>query len=661
VTQTWSGPLLHKLSEPRTTPGAVGPIQRWVGSTGLAVAVGIAYFLAARLSLGLLTKPDGVAVFWPASGVAAGILIALGPAARLPVIAGAIGATIAANLLGDRILWSAIIFALCNAGEAVLTAGIIHRYFGSDFGLDRLRNVLGLLSAAIFATAVSGIGGVLGFNLFHSAAAPLLTIWQHWFTSDALGILTVAPLLIGLASVARNPPPRSEVIEGFLALLALVLMCALVVFLPWGPWVTVVPVTLLFPLLLWLAARCRPAFAAAAVFIIALTIVGMTTFGIGLFGDANFPAADRILGAQSAILAVSLCALVLAALFAERRQHEAVVMESEARLQEALSAGAVMAFDWDVRTGLSQRSANAAQILGFDAQQTPMATEFLTRVHPDDHAQYEAQVSGARPDNPSYTVTFRFVRPDGREMWLEEIAKAEFDAAGRLVRVKGLTLDISERKRAEKHQSQLIAELDHRVKNVLARVAVVAMYTRQGCNSMDDFVEALDGRIQSMADAHTLLSRSRWQGVSLTDLVQHQLAPYATDGNTAIDGPEITLTAQATEAVAMVLQELVTNAAKYGSLSTRDGRVSVSWGNQPNGNATASLTIVWREFGGPTIANPTQSGYGTSLIRDLIPHELGGSVDLVFASDGVCCTIVIPVRVNDYNKEDLFTKPVSVQ
>ena len=628
---------------------------------GLAVAVGIAYFLAARLSLVLLTKPDGVAVFWPASGVAAGILIALGPAARWPVIAGAIGATIAANLLGDRNLWSAIIFALCNAGEAVLAAGIIQHYFGSDFSLNRLRQVLGLLAAAIVATAVSGIGGVVGFTLFHSSAAPVFTTWQHWFASDALGILTVAPLLIGAASAARDPPPRSEFIEGLLALSALAVMCALAVFLPWEPWATLVPVSLLFPLLLWLAARCRPVFASAALFIVALTIVAMTTFGIGLLGDLGVPATDRILGAQSGILAVSLCALVLAALFAERRQHEEVLMESEARLQEALTAGAVMAFDWDAGTGLSRRSANAEQILGFDTQQTSIATRFLARVHPEDRAQFKALVGGVRPDNPSYAATFRFVRPDGREMWLEEIAKAEFDAAGRCLRFKGLTLDISERKRAEQHQGQLVAELDHRVKNVLARVAVVAMYTRQGSNSIDDFVQALDGRIQSMADAHALLSQSRWRGVSLTDLVRRQLAPYATDGNTTIEGPDVRLNAAATEAMAMVLQELVTNAAKYGSLSIPGGRASVTWGSQRGADVAANLMIVWREFGGPTTAAPAQSGYGTGLIRDLIPHELGGSVDLVFAPDGVCCTIGIPVRLIDNSEKELPTRPTFAQ
>src|SRR6185503_16423682 len=96
--------------------------QGWINSVGLAVAVGFAYFLAARLSLFLLTKPDGVAVFWPAAGVSSGILIALGRDVRWPVAVGTMAATIVANLTGDRHIWSALAFALCNAGEALLTA-----------------------------------------------------------------------------------------------------------------------------------------------------------------------------------------------------------------------------------------------------------------------------------------------------------------------------------------------------------------------------------------------------------------------------------------------------------------------------------------------------------------------------------------------------------
>jgi PAS domain S-box-containing protein len=207
--------------------------------------------------------------------------------------------------------------------------------------------------------------------------------------------------------------------------------------------------------------------------------------------------------------------------------------------------------------------------------------------------------------------------------------------------------DITERKRAEAHQELLISELDHRVKNVLARVAVVAKYTRQGSRSMDELIRALDGRIQSMSDAHALLSQNRWHGVSLGDLVRRQLAPYTTETNIVIGGPDITLSTEATQAVAMVLQELVTNAVKYGSLSTPYGKVSVSW--ERRAGAEARVVIAWRETDGPPTTVPNDCSYGTNLIRGLIPHELGGTVDLVFAREGLRCDIEIPIETQHLN------------
>lgn len=307
--------------------------QRWINSVGLAIAVGIAYFLAARLSLFLLTKPDGVAVFWPAAGVSSGVLIGLGSRALLPVIAGTMAATLVANLLGDRNVWSAIFFALSNALEAGLTAALIERYFGQPFSLDRLRNVIGLLAATIVATAISGIVGTLGFRLFHSSPASFLTIWHHWFLSDAIGIVTVAPLLIGLGVVVRDPPPHTEVSEGAAVLVMLIIASGTIVLLPREPWMAVLPAGLFFPLLLWVTARCRPVFAAAAAFIVALTVVWATTFDIGILGDQSLPVTQRILVAQASILTASFCALVLAALFAERKANELRLAHSNLMLE----------------------------------------------------------------------------------------------------------------------------------------------------------------------------------------------------------------------------------------------------------------------------------------------------------------------------------------
>ena len=307
--------------------------QRWINSVGLTVAVGIAYFLAARLSLFLLTKPDGVAVFWPAAGVSSGVLIGLGSRALLPVIAGTMAATLVANLLGDRNVWSAIFFALSNALEAGLVAALIERYFGQPFSLDRLRNVIGLLAATIVATAISGIVGTLGFRLFHSSPASFLTIWHHWFLSDAIGIVTVAPLLIGLGVAVRDPPPHTEVSEGAAVLVMLIIASGTIVLLPREPWMAVLPAGLFFPLLLWVTARCRPVFAAAAAFIVALTVVWTTTFDIGILGDPSLPVTQRILVAQASILTASFCALVLAALFAERKANELRLAHSNLMLE----------------------------------------------------------------------------------------------------------------------------------------------------------------------------------------------------------------------------------------------------------------------------------------------------------------------------------------
>lgn len=334
-----------------------------------------------------------------------------------------------------------------------------------------------------------------------------------------------------------------------------------------------------------------------------------------------------------------------AALAIERHMSERQLRESEARLQEALTAGRVMAFEWDPATRWSHRSDNAAQILGSEPNEGgDRVNTFLARVHPDDRARFTAHVFGVSRENPSFSVCFRYLRPDGREVWLEETASAEFDAAGRYVRLKGLTRDITERKRAEERQRLLIAELDHRVKNALACVSVVAQHTRERSGSMDEFVERLTGRIQAMANTHALLSRSRWQGAGVADLARSVLACCLAEGNAVIEGPEVVLSAEATQAMAMTIHELVTNAAKHGALSRPGGRVSVRWRCRPGRDRRRRLLLDWQETGGPPVAPPGHQGYGTSVIRDLIPYELDGAVDLSFAPGGVRCQLDIPLE-----------------
>jgi len=310
--------------------------RRWAAHVALAAAVGAAYFLVAQVTmLGAAFQPDKSTLFWPAAGISSGALIALGPRRRWPAVAGILAAEAAAAHVSwnDPLITAAL--ALWNPVEALTVAWLVARYFGgTDFALDRARNVFGLLGAAVVGSVVPSLGAAVVKSLLLGPSIMLLPTWQRWFAGDVVGIVTVAPLVIGLAnSLRRHPPSRSEYVEGTLALLSLAIVTSIIVLLPRKAWDVLLPVGWPFPILLWLAARTRPVFAAAGAFLVSSIIVWTTTFGIGHFGDANTPLGDRVLEAQAAILFLAVGAYVLAALFAERRGSEALLARANTMLQ----------------------------------------------------------------------------------------------------------------------------------------------------------------------------------------------------------------------------------------------------------------------------------------------------------------------------------------
>jgi two-component sensor histidine kinase len=269
--------------------------------------------------------------------------------------------------------------------------------------------------------------------------------------------------------------------------------------------------------------------------------------------------------------------------------------------------------------------------------------QWCARLHQDDVMRLRDENIRAFKERRREIISeFRFVRPGGEVRWIESRSLIAYDVAGRAERMTGVYIDVTERRKGEDHKNLLIAELDHRVKNVLACVAAVAQRSRECSRSADEFLDVLNGRISSLANAHALLSRSRWEGVGIGDLVRSELAPCTNGANNLIDGPDVVLVAEATQPLAMVPYELTTNATKYGALSNRYGRVSVRWEWQTSRNSQEYLALEWREIGGPPILARGPSGYGSSVIRDLVPYELGGSVDYVLTSDGVRCRVELP-------------------
>jgi signal transduction histidine kinase len=350
---------------------------RWLAWVLPTAAVGLVYFVIAELGLGLYGQTNWVSVFWPAYGISAGVLIALGPSARLQVAAGVIIAILAAHWIVSDPSWLGPAFALSDAAEAVVAAGVVYHIFGSEFSLGRLRDVLGLLIAAAAGSLASFTVWIVPSKLFQSSTEPLLRTWQHWFLGDITGFVALGPFVIELLAAVRKPPAPRELAEGATALVGLTAMTVAIIFLPNQYWQTSLPVAWLFPILFWLARRCQPIFAAAGTFVVSITVVWTTVFGVGHFGNAGLSTANRNLQAQVTILAVGIGAIVLSALFDERRQSEASLTLSKALLErkrhnkflniDAATASIVH----EVRQPLSAINLNASTALSLLAKAPP--------------------------------------------------------------------------------------------------------------------------------------------------------------------------------------------------------------------------------------------------------------------------------------------------
>lgn len=217
--------------------------------------------------------------------------------------------------------------------------------------------------------------------------------------------------------------------------------------------------------------------------------------------------------------------------------------------------------------------------------------------------------------------------------------------------------DITERKRAEEQLTTMIAELNHRVKNILAIVQSIAAQTVRASDSFDSFTDAFTGRLKALAIAHDLLTHTRWIGIGLNELLVAVLAPYRSPDETRVSilGPAILLPARAVVPLSMVLHEMATNAAKYGALSTRRGSIAITW--DVSGNADKTVELVWQERDGQPVKPAASRGFGTKLIDHVIGHDLDGTTRIDFDPTGVRWTIAFPVNGLAGERAPAFSAP----
>lgn len=288
-------------------------------------------------------------------------------------------------------------------------------------------------------------------------------------------------------------------------------------------------------------------------------------------------------------------------------------------------------------------NASATRIFGYHANE--MIGQPITRIIPPELLAEENEIIARlkRGERIDHYETVR-VAKDGRRIDMSLTTSPLRDKSGRVIGASKVGRDITERKQAEQLQRTLTNELIHRIKNTLATVQAIASQSLLRAKSPSDFVSSFSGRIQAMAKAHTLLTKTMMQGTDVTELVSEQvLLGVSNDDRISCSGPLLVLDAQQALHLALILHELTTNARKYGALSVPHGHLSVSWQMRTNGGR--NLLLLWKESSGPKVTAPSERGFGSTLIEQTLRAH-GGEASVHYNTDGVTWEIKLPITEN---------------
>jgi PAS domain S-box-containing protein len=315
------------------------------------------------------------------------------------------------------------------------------------------------------------------------------------------------------------------------------------------------------------------------------------------------------------------------------------LLQSERLQSLALAAGKMGSWTLDMVTKECNWDEGQCRIFGLELQSfTAQLENIRSLIHTDDWDHLQEALSGLTKDAQTCQVEFRVRRPNGEIRWCVGAAAASVDQSNRVVRISGVTTDITVQKQADERRTLLVREVDHRARNALAVVQSIVRLTK--APTIDSYQTAVEGRIRALSTAHALLSESRWEGADLDRLVHEELAPYlrADAHRVSLNGPAVILQPSVAQILAVVLHELATNAAKYGALSTTSGTVNLTWDL-----AGPGLVMHWDERGGPPVQSAVASGYGTKVITASVEHQLGGLAVFDWRRDGLRFTMSAPL------------------
>jgi PAS domain S-box-containing protein len=330
-----------------------------------------------------------------------------------------------------------------------------------------------------------------------------------------------------------------------------------------------------------------------------------------------------------------------AADFLERTQISDALRESDHQLQWLAS---IVEFSNDAIISknldgvITSWNKGAERVFGYTAEEA--IGQPITIVIPRDRRDEEHEIltrirSGEHID---HFETIR-QRKDGSFIAISLAASPVKNADGKIVGSSKIVRDITEQKRNQEQIAILAREAEHRGNNLLASVDAIIKLSQ--ADTPEGLKEAIEGRIRALANVHSLFAMTRWIGADLSTIATRELAPYSEEGETRvrIDGPQVVLEPNAAQAMAVILHELATNAAKYGALSVANGRIDLKWSHEPNGE----LNLRWTETGGPAVRQPMRKGFGRRMVEKLIAQKKG-KARFDWHAKGLGCeiTLLIP-------------------
>ena len=341
-----------------------------------------------------------------------------------------------------------------------------------------------------------------------------------------------------------------------------------------------------------------------------------------------------------------------AADFIQRVGTQEALREGEERLRLAIETAHLATWDRDARTDAHVWNDEFYRIFGYEVGEIEAShAAWARRVHPDDRAAAEAVVENADREHTDYVNEFRVIRPDGSVRWVRARGRYLY-YDGEPLRSIGLVEDITEARQQIETQRVLVAELQHRTRNLMAVVQSIAQQTRDSVDTLAEFEDRFDERLQALSRVQSLLSRADNEPITLGALVVMELDALGADtmgDKISYGGPETPLRKSAVEMLALAIHELLTNALKHGALASPTGRLVVNWRIDET-LPDRRLVLEWAEYGVarlPPSTDSERSGYGRTLIEEALPYSLSAQTEFELSADGLRCRISLPLSPND--------------